>query len=303
MSSQQSQRPKGLDHSWFEPRTLRESVGMRLPTGKSIALLVMVPLEFFPLDAPAQPFRPSGALDRPYPDSWGYANRDYGNRIGIYRLVNACARSGIRPTAFIDAATAKQYPDAMKLMANHGWEFAASGIDRGTLHFGKLDRSDEDAIISDALGAVAAVSPNRITGWQSPGQSESYNTLDLLASNGIQYVADWVNDERPFTITTPNGKLVSMPTSFELSDRNILVNRDFTVTDYVQMVTAAASRLIEEATAESPRVLSLSLSPWVSGYPHRIRAVSDLLAHLMSEAAIWPATCAEVARVYSVSGN
>ena len=272
---------------------------MRMPAGKSVALLVMVPLEFFPLDAPAQPFRPTGGLDRPYPDTWGYANRDYGNRIGIYRLIDACARAGVRPTAFVDAATAKHYPDAMAALAQHEWEFAASGIDRGTMHFGTMDRSREDDIISEALETIANVAPNRVTGWQSPGQSESFTTLELLAAQGVTYVADWVNDDRPFTITTSNGDLVSMPTSFELSDRNVLVNRDFTVSDYVQMVTAAANRLVQEATADSPRVLSLSLSPWVSGYPHRIRAVSDLLARLSNHAVVWPATCADVAQAHS----
>ena len=170
---------------------------MRMPAGKSVALLVMVPLEFFPLDAPAQPFRPTGGLDRPYPDTWGYANRDYGNRIGIYRLIDACARAGVGRPHSLMPRRRSTVPTRWLPWHSTSGNSHASGIDRGTMHFGTMDRSREDAFISEALETIATVAPNRVTGWQSPGQSESFTTLERVAAQGVTYVADWVNDDRP----------------------------------------------------------------------------------------------------------
>jgi allantoinase len=287
-----------LDHAWYEHQTLSRATGLHLPEGKRVALIVTVPMEFFPLDSPEKPFRPSGALDRPYPDTWGYANRDYGNRVGIHRLLRVFDKAGIRATAFVDAATAIRYPYAMAQMAERGWELAASGVDRSSLHSAGVGRAIEAANIADAIGAVSAVSALPVIGWQSPGQSESFDTLELLATAGLRYVADWVNDELPYVVKTVAGNLVAMPTSFELSDRNILVHHDFTVDDYVQQVLAAAARLDEEATASAPRVLPLTITPWVSGYPHRVRALTEMLLELLENEAIWPATCAELLAVF-----
>jgi allantoinase len=283
-----------LDHTWYEHRTLSRAAGLCLPEGKRVALVVTVPMEFFPLDSPEKPFRPSGALDRPYPDTWGYANRDYGNRVGIHRLLRVFDKVGIRATAFVDAGTAVRYPYAIAQMAERGWELAASGVDRSSLHYQGVSRAVEAANIANAIEVVSAVSASPVIGWQSPGQSESFDTLELLATAGLRYVADWVNDELPYVVSTVAGNLVAIPTSFELSDRNILVHHDFTVDDYVKQVLAAAARLDEEASTSSPRVLPLTITPWVSGYPHRVRALTEMLVELLENEAIWPATCAEL---------
>jgi peptidoglycan/xylan/chitin deacetylase (PgdA/CDA1 family) len=263
-----------------------------------VVLVVQVPLESFPLDAPAAPFRPSGALDRPYPDIWDYAHRDYGNRIGLYRLVTIFQQTGVRPTAFVDADIVRRYPRAMGVIVSSGWEVAASSLDRGALHYGGIDVEEEHARIAEALSVVGAVARQGVTGWQSPGQSESYQTLAILASLGIRYVADWANDDRPYMISSEGRNIVAVPTSFELSDRNVQVHHDGTVRDYADQIERAMTTLLEEATPDDPRVLPLTLTPWVSGYPHRVKAVREMLSRLVSEPAVLTATCDELARMY-----
>jgi allantoinase len=289
--------PLGPDHAWFRYRTIKDDSGLVLPPGKRIALFASVPLEFFPLDAPAQPFRPSGSLDRPYPDTWDYANRDYGNRLGIYRLLSIFERLGIHATAFVDSATALRYPHVIAAIAEASWEIAASGIDRGHLHYGGLDRNEERALIVDSLRTIRAVSAAPVIGWQSPGLSESDATLELLASEGVSYVADWVNDDLPYTVTTPQGVLTALPMSYELSDRNILVHHDFTVDEYVAQCLAAWQRLLVESE-RAPRVLSLTITPWVLGYPHRVRALATLLETLTASPFTWTVTGSELAGAY-----
>jgi allantoinase len=293
-----------LDHDRFEFRTLREPSGLRLPNEKSVAVLLTVPIEFFPLDPPAAPFRPSGALDRQYPDYWDYANRDYGNRVGVYRLLRAFGELRIAATALVDAEVVGEYPEMMRAVGEAGWEFAASGVDRGALHYGDMPAADEAARVAKALSAVQSVSAHRVTGWQSPAQSESFGTLDVLAEAGVRWVSDWVNDDVPYEVKTSSGKgLISVPSSFELSDRNALFQHDFTVDEYKSQVIDAFEQLCREATPAAPRVLPLALTPWVSGYPHRIGAVREMLREIAaSESAVF-LTCGALADRFEGRGH
>jgi allantoinase len=291
-------RERGLDHRWFAHRTILDAPVLEMPAGKRVALLICVPVEFFPLDMPAQPYRGRVAFDRPYPDPYGYANRDYGNRVGIYRLMRVFDRLGVRATAFVDAASTRRYPHVVKSLAERSWELAASGVDRGHLHHSGLDRSAESALVTEALDAVRSLSPAPVIGWQSPALSESAQTLELLAANGVQYVSDWANDELPFTIDTSSGTLTALPVSFELSDLNMLVRHDVTVEEYAARCLAAWVRLGDEAARGGSRVLSLTVTPWILGYPHRIRALASLLERLLDDPFGWNVTASELARSY-----
>src|SRR5262249_32975246 len=112
----------GLDHAWFGHERTLDRKPIAWPDGKPIALWITVPLEFFPLDAPAQPFRPLGGLDRGYPDYWSYSNRDYGLRVGIYRIMRVLDQLNRPATAAVTAAvagrtragSAKRWPAAGK---------------------------------------------------------------------------------------------------------------------------------------------------------------------------------------------
>ena len=103
-------RRRGLDHEWFPHEPTHKRPAVTWPQGKRIALWITVPVEHFPLDAPAQPFRPLGALPLGYPDLWNYSNRDYGARIGVYRIMKALDGFGIRATAAVNSAACTLYP-------------------------------------------------------------------------------------------------------------------------------------------------------------------------------------------------
>src|SRR5205814_9635221 len=139
---------RGLDHDWFEHRALFSRAPISWPGGRRIALCIFVPIEFFPLAPPAQPFRPLGSLDRPYPDFWGFANRDYGNRVGLYRIMRVLDRHGIRATAPINGQIVRYYPRVIEEVLRRDWEIVASGLDMTTLHHGGLALEDERAQIA-----------------------------------------------------------------------------------------------------------------------------------------------------------
>ena len=292
-------RQRGLDHDWFvhEPTFKRASVTW--PDAKRIALWITVPIEFFPLDAPAQPIRPLGGLDRAYPDFWSYSNRDYGARIGAYRIMRVLDGLGLRATAAVNAAAATQYPRLIDEIVQRNWEILASGIDMGHVHHGKLDLAHERELIQRARDTLTKASGKPMTGWHSPGHSQSTNTLLLLAENGFEYVADWANDDLPYMIKTAAGELCAMPLTHEWSDRVLLVQYNQTVEDYEAQVLQAFQRLQAEAQQHrSGQILSLSISPWILGYPHRIGALERLLNKIVDTGSVWHASGSEIARAF-----
>jgi allantoinase len=293
MSSERLQYPHrrhGLDHAWFTHQPTLGRKPVTWPQGKPIALWITVPLEFFPLDAPAQPFRPLGGLDRGYPDFWSYSNRDYGLRIGIYRIMRVLDRLGLQATAAVNAAVAMRYPSVIEEAKLRGWEIIASGMDMGQLHHGNLPVEDERNLVRSACDIISKASGKPVAGWHSPGHSESMHTLELVKEYGLEYVADWVNDDLPYIVETSGGPLCAMPLTYEWSDRLLLVQHNLTVEDYEAQVMRAFARLRAEAVERGGgRILSLSISPWIMGYPHRIATLERLLGRILEGGTIWHA--------------
>jgi peptidoglycan/xylan/chitin deacetylase (PgdA/CDA1 family) len=295
-------RRAGLDHEWFAHAPTRERPRLAWPGNKPVALWITVPIEIFPLETSAQPLRPLGALPLGYPDLWNASNRDYGMRIGIYRIMRALDGYRLRATAAVNATAALQYSRVMAEIAARDWEFMANGFDMGNVHHGGLAPEAELALIRKAHKAVSAVAGAPVRGWHSPGRSQSQNTLALLAGHGFSYVTDWANDDMPYEVTTTEGKLCAMPLTYECSDRQMLVQHTFTVDEYAEQVWQAYLCLAEEAERYgSGRILSLSATPWILGYPHRIAAFERLLGRIVASGAVWNATGAEIAQVFTSS--
>jgi peptidoglycan/xylan/chitin deacetylase (PgdA/CDA1 family) len=291
-------RRRGLDHQWFEHEPIFGRAPLVWPGGKPVALWISVAVEFFPLDAAAQPFRPLGGLDRGYPDFWSYSNRDYGNRIGIYRIMRVLDDLGLRATAAVNAAVARRFPRLIAEIVRRDWEIAAHGLDMGRVHHDALAAGEERAIIEETRDTLTRASGLAITGWHSPGRGESTDTARLLCESGFEYVADWANDDLPYIMRAGANTICAMPLSHELADRVLLVHHNHTVEDYERQVLAAFRVLETEAERHGGRVLSLSLSPWVIGYPHRIAALERILASILKSEAVWPATGIAIAGAY-----
>jgi allantoinase len=288
-------RRRGLDHDWFDHEPIFKRVPISWPESKSVALWITVPVEFFPLDATSQPFRPLGSLPLNYPDYWNYSARDYGMRIGIYRIMRVLDRLGLRATAALNAAILERYPRAVDEMITRRWELIANGIDMGHLHHGKLAAEDERAWVLSAREMLSRRSGTPVAGWHSPGRSQSANTLMLLAESGFEYVTDWANDDLPYMVRTSAGPICAMPLTYEWSDRLLLVQHNLTTDDYEAQVLHAFDRLRTEAADHgSGRILSLSVSPWILGYPHRIGTLEQILSKILQGGAVWPATGKEI---------
>jgi allantoinase len=171
----------------------------------------------------------------------------------------------------------------------------ANGLDMGHVHHGGVGLDQERELIRKARDAVSAAAGGRVHGWHSPGRSQSQNTLTLVAEQGFTYIADWANDDMPYIVTTPSGELYAMPLTYEWSDRHLLVHHNLTVDAYAEQVLRAFVHLTEEAGQYGGgRILSLSITPWILGYPHRIAALERLLGRILDSGSVWSANGFEI---------
>ena len=287
-------RRAGMDHDRYAYSNLFKRKPVTWPGGARVALWIVPTLELFPLDMAPGKVKPSGALDRPYPDYWNYTLRDYGNRVGAARIFRALEQRGLKATVAMSSGLVARYPHLVREANRLGFEIAAHGIDMAHIHTGDLDEAEERGWIDTALKTLRAASGQPVTGWYAPAHSETWRTLDLVAEAGCRYVCDWVNDDMPYPLRTASGSLHAMPHAYEVSDLQLFHFYRYKPRQFIEQVRDHFDHLYKEAASHGGRIVALSLRPWVSGVPHRIAAVEAVLDHICRHAGVWSATGAEI---------
>ncbi len=287
-------RRYGMDHDHYDWSMLPERKPVVWPNNARVALWVVPALEWFPLNMAGVPFKPPGAMQTAYPDLRHYTLRDYGNRVGIFRIMKALEKHGIRPTVAVNAAVAVRYPSLIKECTQRGWEIMANGLDMDHLHHAGLALDDEKKLIDTTLEILRRASGQAVRGWLSPAKSESASTLDLLGAAGMDYVCDWVNDDMPYAMRTASGPIHAMPHPIDMDDHTILVQNHHTEDDFRDQLCDQFDLLYKESATAGGRVMAISLHPWVIGQPYRMRALEEALAHIMRHKGVWAATGSEI---------
>lgn len=287
-------RSYGMDHDRYEWSMLKDRPTIKWPDGKSLALWVNVGLQFFPLDQKGIPFKVPGGMTKPYPDLRHYSLRDYGNRVGIYRFFKCFDQYDIKPTFAINTRLAERYPYLMNKVKDRGDEIICHGYHMDALHYGGQDQQEEEELVKRSLDKLRKISGQEIKGWISPAKNESANTPDILASNGITYFCDWVNDEMPYNFKTKNGAITAMPLSTELEDRFVILNNQHSAESWAEQVCDAFDYLIQESKNGKGQILSLNIHPWVLGQPHRIGYLEKVLEYVSSKSEVWSAHAGEI---------
>ncbi len=290
-------RRYGMDHERYAWSMLTDRKPVAWPGGKKLALWVNVSLQHFPMNPAGKPVKLPGSMTMPYPDLRHYTLRDYGNRVGIYRFLDAFAKHGIRPSFAINAQLVERYPALIDELRAFGGEFLGHSWNMDTPHAGGLDPAEEAALVQRSLATLRQVSGQAVRGWLSPGRLQSANTPELLKAHGIEYFCDWVNDELPYRFHTAQGDLWSLPLTNETDDRFVIMDNQHSEASWAQQVLDAAQFLLAEARQQGGRLLSLSVHPWVLGQPHRIKHLETVLAALAAESEIWNASPGEILAV------
>jgi hypothetical protein len=281
-----------MDHDHYSWSPLPSRPALRWPDGARLALCVIVLLEHYDFEPPEGTYtlrRPSGGLfPLPFPDYVRLSHREYGHRVGIFRVLRVLERAGVPPTVAVDALTAQHYPWLMSHLRDRGAELVAHGVAASRLITSRMEEAEERATIRESLEALRAVTGETPAGWLSPEGAESARTPRLLAEAGVRYVCDWPNDEQPYPMTVPQGELTALPLFLELDDEFALSHRHLTAERWGQMVVEAAERLHADG-ATTGRLLVLTVRPWLVGQPFRIGAFETALDEITSWPGVWAA--------------
>jgi allantoinase len=282
-------RRYGMDHGRYDWSMLSERNPVAWPNGAKLALWINVGLQFFPLDQQGKPFPVPGGMTMPYPDLRHFSLRDYGNRVGIFRFLQAFDKYGINATFAFNTQLAERAPYLLQRIVDRGDEIICHGWNMDSLHYGGMDRDEESALIERSLERLRELSGQSVNGWISPARNESENTPELLAANGVDYFCDWVNDDMPYRFNTDNGDLVAMPLSNELEDRFVLMNNLHSEQSWLEQVCDACDYLLQEADTQGGRILGLNIHPWMLGQPHRIGKLEEALRYITGREGVWSA--------------
>lgn len=283
-------RRYGMDHDLYDWSMLADRAPVTWPGGKPLALWVNVALQYFPLDQEGTPFPPPGGMVTAYPDLRHYTLRDYGNRVGIFRIFDALDRSGVTASVAMNTRLAGRVPYLLNRVVERGHELICHGWDMDTLHYGGLDESAEREVVARALDGLREASGQPVTGWLSPAKSQSAATPKLLVEHGVEYMCDWINDDMPFPFRTPAGEITALPLSTELEDRFVIMDNGHSEHEWAEQVADACDFLVSEAEASGAgRLLALNVHPWMLGQPHRIGALERVLDHVVQTEKVWNA--------------
>ncbi|WP_034852669.1 polysaccharide deacetylase family protein [Inquilinus limosus] len=281
-------------HDRFPYSAIVDRPPLRWPNGARVAVWVIPNIEHFLFDRPSSAINPHTA--GLVPDVLNYSWRDYGVRVGIWRLMEVMEKHGFKGTVALNSDVVRHYPRIIEAGRALGWEWMGHGVTNSTLIHAQPEEEEREIIRSvvDTIGQATGARPR---GWLSPALTESHRTLDLLAEAGIGYVANWVNDEQPYPMRVKSGSMLSLPYSIEINDFNAFLFQGQTGEQFAQTIRDQFDVLYEDG-ATTGRVMGIALHPFLIGHPHRAKHFAGALAHIASHRDVWLATGGEIADWY-----
>jgi allantoinase len=234
------------------------------------------------------------------PDLPNWAWHEYGMRVGFWRIMHVLASAKITPTMAVNGSVLKSYPRIAEAAREAGWEFMGHGYVQRPMHHVE----DQRQAIRDTIAAIREVTGKPPRGWESPGLTETYATVDLLHEEGIEYVADWVLDDQPVKIRTSKGEIVSVPYTLEVNDIPLMALQHHASDELYLRGAAQFDRLYAESVAsESARVMAISVHPYITGVPHRIGWLEKLYAHVAAKPGVLMWTGEQILDWYLTQGR
>lgn len=228
------------------------------------------------------------------PDVLNTGWRDYGNRVGAWRLFDLFDDLDLRTTALLNSDVIQRCPGLAEACRDRGDELAAHGRTNAEAQ-GDMDRERESAMIADVTKAIETLG-RKPTGWLGPWISESHETPELLVEHGYRYVLDWAHDDQPTRLRTAAGRLLSVPYSQEINDLPAIVGRHQEAEAFSAMIAAAVDQLLLESSRR-PAVLGIALHPYIMGQAHRVPALAGVLKRIRGggDPRIWWTTAGAIA--------
>jgi len=282
--------PDRVDYSPIIDRPI-----IKWPNGARVALWISPNVEhyeYMPDDDAARTPWPR----TPFPDVQQYSYRDYGNRVGFWRMLETLDKYNIRSCVSLNVAVLEHFPEIRDAMVERNYDYMSHGI-YNTRYLYTYTEEQEREFYRDTIKTLKLHTGKQLKGMLGPAISGTERTPDLMAEAGLIYHTDWMHDDQPVPIKVKSGKLISVPYSIELNDSSLLRDNHYEGDYFARICKAQFDQLYKEG-AESGRVMCIALHPFLIGQPHRIKYLDEILSHIMSHDGVWQTTADEIADYY-----
>lgn len=281
-----------MDNNLYDYSPIVDRAPLHWPDGKRVAFYLGLNLEHYQIDKPSTSI--FGGTAGLQPDPLNYGWRDYGLRVGIWRMVESLDKYGIRASALVNADVCKHYPQVIQAGRDRSWAWVAHGRDNSTFQTG-MSPEDEVSYLEDVIRAIEAHTGCRPKGWLGPALTETENTPQILADLGLSYVLDWCSDDQPFPLNVDG--MVSVPYSIEVNDVTLFSSRNLSGSDFLQIVMDQYEQLSTDAD-RGGRVMALPLHPFIINQPFRHKYLDRALEFIASQPDVWLTTSDEIAKYF-----
>jgi len=255
--------PARRDYSW--------------PEGKRLAMYIALNVETFGF---GMEYGPVFGNAMPPPDHRNHSWREYGNRVGFFRLLELFDELKLPAAHLANSYLYDTHPQVMAAIRERGDEFIGHGRTNSERLSGRPEE-EERRLIMEATAAIAENEGRPPAGWMTPLMMPSEVTLDLLAEAGYRYVLDWPVDDQPCWLRTRAGRLLNIPYPLETNDFGVTLTFHHDAIQFMDTVTRQFEEMIEQSERQ-PLVFSIALHTMISGQPHRLRALRSGLARILA---------------------
>lgn len=284
------------DHGRFPYSAIGQRPDFTWPGEKRLAVYVGLNLEHFAFGSGlGGELAPGG----PAPDVLNYAWREYGNRVGVWRMLEDFNALSMPVSLLVNSTIYDHCPDAVAAFRERGDEIVAHGRSNAERQ-NTLSEAEEVELIREATDAIIAHEDGPPAGWLGPWIAESPVTPDLLAEAGYTYLLDWCHDDQPVWFETREGRILSVPYPQEINDIPAIMVRRASAAEFADMIIGQFDEMREQSIRQ-PLVMGIALHAYIVGQPFRLRELRRALAHIAQHADdVWLTTSGAIAGHYAV---
>lgn len=278
-------------HGRYAYRGIKGRAVYDWPNGKRLAVYIGLNLEHFAFgEGLGAELAPGG----PQPDVLNYAWRDYGNRVGAWRMLDLFDALKFPASVLVNASLYDYCPDLVGGFARRGDEIVGHGRTNSERQ-GMLSEAEEKMLIAETTAAIARAEGKAPAGWLGPWISESRVTPDLLAEQGYTYLLDWCMDDQPIWFRTRTGRILAVPYPQEVNDVPAIMARKMNADAFADMIVDSFDEMLDQSR-EAPLVMGIALHPYLVGQPYRLRHLRRALQHVATYAGdIWITRAGDIA--------
>ncbi|TAN28386.1 MAG: polysaccharide deacetylase [Actinomycetota bacterium] len=283
-----------MDNTLYDFWPITDRPMIEWPNGAKVAFWLGLNIEHYEVDKPSTSIFPGTAGLAPDPLNYGW--RDYGPRVGLWRMADVMAKHGVRGSVLLNSDVCVRFPQIIELGNARDWVWLAHGKNNSIFQAG-FTEDEEREYLCQVVDTLVAGTDHSPKGWLGPALTETYNTPKLLAELGLTYVCDWCSDDQPFPLKVPGARMISVPYSIEVNDIPLFVGKSMSGDDFYRLVMDQLETLVESASP-SGLVMSLAVHPFVTGQPFRLKYLDKILGEIAAARNVWLTTSDEIADFY-----